>query len=294
MSTTIDHYAVIGHPVVHSLSPFVHQFFAKQTGQSIRYLTIEATATEFANQVRLFRKKKGKGFNVTVPCKQAAYRFADVVTQRAERAKAVNTISIKDDGTLKGDNTDGIGFIRDIMTNYNYVLTDKNVLLLGAGGAARGILGSILDQSPKKIHVANRTRQTAEALRSDFPDFGEIEITDFEGIRGQYDLVIHATSARVCPRNLGLDSAVLGKSCFCYDLMYRHDLTPFLKWAIEHRAERVADGTGMLVEQAAESFFIWRDLRPNTSNLIQTLLQKKETAAYKVLKEGLAYPPGAE
>lgn len=272
----VDYYAIMGNPVAHSKSPFIHAEFAKQTQQSIRYIKIEVPIGQFQQQVNTFRADNGKGLNITLPFKQEAYQLASTLTSRALIAKAVNTLSFLDNGDLLGDNTDGIGFIRDITINQHYSLKNKHILILGAGGAVHGILHPLCKQHPKRIMIANRTWETAQKLTTEFGQYGLLAATPLENIVGHYDIIINSINRGLTEKDFDLNPNILDENTFCYDLIYGQKPTPFLKWAYNHGARKTADGTGMLVEQAAESFFIWRGIQPNTSKVIDMLMQQKE------------------
>jgi shikimate dehydrogenase len=265
-----DTYALMGNPVTHSHSPFIHTEFAKQTHQDMTYIKMEIPLDQFEEQVRLFVKQQGKGLNITIPFKQRAYHLVNKLSSQAAVAKAVNTIQILPNGQLYGDNTDGMGFIRDITLNQNYNLKDKNILILGAGGATRGILQPTIEQAPKKITLANRTFSQAQQLEFEFKSSGLIQAVELEALDEPVDLVINAARLE-SPAKIALNTSILSATTFCYDLMYGHELTPFLKWAILNGNTQIADGTGMLVEQAALSFFIWRGVKPDTKRVIKLL-----------------------
>lgn len=269
----IDRYAVMGNPVAHSKSPFIHLEFAKQTHQHIRYTKIEVPIDKFEQHVKLFHLENGKGLNITVPFKQQAFELVTDCSDRARVAKAVNTIKFLENGQLYGDNTDGIGFIRDLSAHHHFSLQDRTILLLGAGGAVRGIIQPILQQHPKQLIIANRTLITAQELAKEFSHLADVEAISINAIKGNFDLIINGTSLSLNQGDIPFDRSILSKKTFCYDLMYGQKLTPFLKWAVSNGASRVTDGIGMLVEQAAESFFIWRGVRPETKKIIDMLKQ---------------------
>lgn len=267
-----DRYAVIGHPVAHSRSPFIHERFARQTGHDIQYGTIDATADKFVAAVRDFFADGGKGLNVTLPHKQAAVHVADDLTPRAERARAVNTLSYKPDGTIAGDNTDGLGLTRDLVYNYGVTIAGRRVLLLGAGGAARGVLMPLLGLQPRELTIANRSSARALELAQEFHDEGDVHGCGFGDLRGEaYDVVINATAASLVNEALPLPPGVVGAHTFCYDMAYGARDTAFVRWAQQRGCTRAVMGLGMLVEQAAESFFIWRGLRPDTAPVLAAL-----------------------
>lgn len=268
-----DRYAVIGNPIAHSKSPAIHAKFAEQTGQDMAYAAILGPLDGFADAVRQFKAEGGRGVNVTVPFKQAAWQFATRLTERARMAEAVNTLKFEDGATL-GDNTDGAGLVRDIEHNLGCAIAGRKVLLMGAGGAARGVLLPLLEQKPLLLVVANRTPDKARDLAGRFAASGAVSGSDYASLAGrQFDLVINATSASLSDALPPLPPGVFAPGSLAYDMMYGKGLTIFLKFAQEQGAARLADGLGMLVEQAAESFFLWRGVRPDTKPVIDLLKQ---------------------
>ncbi|HEY8427969.1 MAG TPA: shikimate dehydrogenase, partial [Sandaracinaceae bacterium] len=271
-TTAPDRYALVGHPVHHSRSPVIHSLFAQQTGQHLTYELIDAAPDEFENAVRRFIAEGGRGMNVTVPHKEAAFRLADRIGPEAEKAGAVNTLSF-DEGSIRGDNTDGIGFLRDLTENLGWEIRGRRILVLGAGGAARGILPPLLENAPSELVLANRTLPRAAELEQRFRRLGPLSIRAFEELERErpFDLVINATSAGLKGEMPPFPRSIVGERTRCYDLAYARGLTPFQLWAREAGAERAEQGLGMLVEQAAESFYIWRKVRPDTQPVIQEL-----------------------
>ncbi len=270
--TIIDRYAVFGHPIKHSKSPRIHQLFAKQTGQTLNYTAQEVIAEEFAATAAAFFAEGGKGLNCTVPLKELAWTFAGHKTNRAQLAKAVNTLAMQTDGTILGDNTDGCGLVTDLMANHAIKLAGKNILILGAGGASRGIISPVLEQAPQALIIANRTVAKAATLATEFQQSGIITGCGFNDLNGQsFDLILNATSASLSDELPPLPNGLLAKNGVCYDLAYGNKPTAFVRWGLAHNAEKSLDGLGMLVEQAAEAFFIWRGIRPNTSPIIELL-----------------------
>jgi len=264
-----DKYAVIGNPISHSKSPLIHAQFAKQTAQVLEYSAIKGEVGELASAIVQFRKNNGKGMNVTVPFKHDAWALVDERNTHAKKAGAVNTIIIKEDGYLIGDNTDGIGLVKDIRHNQNFELKAKKVLILGAGGAVRGVLGPILAQQPSGVVIANRTTSKADNLALLFKNDGNITSASFNALHDEkFDLIINGTAASLSGEVPSI-STELAKNCACYDMMYGAQDTVFMQWAKQHGASKVWDGLGMLVEQAAESFYLWRNVRPETSSLIK-------------------------
>jgi shikimate dehydrogenase len=266
-----DLYAVIGNPVAHSKSPLIHAGFARQSGQDIRYEAILAPLDGFVETVGAFRQRGGKGANVTVPFKLEAHALSGRLTERAKAAGAVNTLVFEADDIL-GDNTDGAGLVRDITVNLGYALDDRRVLLMGAGGAARGVISPLLEHEPATLVIANRTRQKADDLQQLFASLGNVVSAAYGDLRGQeFDLVINATSASLHGDLPPLPKGVFASASLAYDMMYGKGLTPFLQFAQQQGAARLADGIGMLVGQAAESFFLWRRIRPETEPVIEML-----------------------
>ena len=265
-------YAVMGNPVAHSKSPRIHALFAKQTGQRIVYTAIQVDHGGFRQAVGNFQASGGKGLNVTVPFKREAWELVNERSHRAEYAGAVNTIAFRDDGTLYGDNTDGVGLIRDIRENSSVIIAHKRVLILGAGGAVRGILGPLLAEQPALLILANRTADRATQLALEFGSLGPISGGGFDALPGrQFDLLINATAASLHGDLPPLPDAVLAPGAVCYDLMYSAQPTAFMHWAQHHGAAKILDGLGMLAEQAAEAFFVWRGVRPRTVPVIAQL-----------------------
>lgn len=264
----------MGNPIAHSLSPRIHHLFARQTGQSLSYDALLVEADGFAQAVAAFLIAGGKGLNVTIPFKQEAYELADELSPRAQRAGAVNTLLIHDDGTLLGDNTDGVGLVRDLTRNLKLTLSEKQILLLGAGGAARGVLAPLLEQKPARLLIANRTAERAVQLANSFSDLGAVKGCGFNALSGPgFDIVINATAAGLQGRVPDLPGDVIAPHSCCYDMMYGSLPTAFMHYAQQHGAQHTFDGLGMLVEQASESFLIWRGLRPDTGPVIEALRQ---------------------
>lgn len=267
-----DRYAVFGNPVGHSLSPRIHALFAAATGEALTYEAVEIPLGGFSAAARAFFASGGGGLNVTVPFKEEALRFTDRLTERARRAGAVNTLARQGDGAVLGDNTDGAGFLRDLTENLGWPVAGRRVLLLGAGGAARGVLAPLLAAGPAELVVANRTAARARALAAAFADLGPVEGVGWEALAGRrFDLVIQATSAGLTGALPPLPEGLLSPGAHCYDLRYGAAAVPFLRWAATQGAAAAADGLGMLVEQAAESFALWRGVRPSTGPVLQAL-----------------------
>ncbi|HEX6993284.1 MAG TPA: shikimate dehydrogenase [Gammaproteobacteria bacterium] len=278
MNTTSapDRYALVGHPVHHSRSPIIHSLFAQQTGQRLTYELIDAAPDAFETAVRRFVAEGGRGMNVTVPHKEAAFRLAERLGPEAEKAGAVNTLSF-DGGPIRGDNTDGIGFLRDVTENLGWEIRGRRIVVLGAGGAARGILPPLLENEPAEVVLANRTLPRAAELEERFRHLGRLSIRAFAELAREpaFDLVINATSAGLKGETPPFPESIVGERTRCYDLAYARGLTPFQLWASEAGAERAEQGLGMLVEQAAESFYIWRHVRPDTKPVIEHLASFK-------------------
>ncbi len=267
-----DRYAVFGHPIGHSKSPRIHALFAEQTGHNIHYAAQDVPGIQFDAAVSEFVSSGGKGLNCTVPLKQLAFQRADRRSERAERSRAVNTLTVRDDGMLDGDNTDGIGLIRDLTTHLGIGLRGSSILLLGAGGASRGIIGPLLAECPARLVIANRTPEKAIQLGNEFSRFGPINACSFNELtRHRFDLVINATAASLHNQLPPLPDGLLAPGACCYDLAYANEPTAFLLWGQRQNAARSVDGIGMLVEQAAEAFFIWRGVRPETRPVIELL-----------------------
>jgi len=269
----MNNYAVFGNPISHSKSPFIHAAFAKQTGQDLTYIAECVPLDGFAQQVGDFFKKGGKGLNVTVPFKLEAFALAQSRTERAEIAGAINTLWIGKCGTLSGDNTDGVGLLRDIIINQTFDLTKKRILILGAGGAVRGILSPLLSANPQQIIIANRTLSKAAELANLEPK--TMQSCGFDDLNGEtFDLIINGVSSGLHGEMPNLPQKLLKNNGLAYDMVYGNQKTPFMKWA-ENQNCKTVDGIGMLVEQAAESFFIWRGIRPETISIMKSLRHKE-------------------
>jgi shikimate dehydrogenase len=270
--TETNNYAVFGNPVKHSRSPVIHAAFAEQTGQRMCYRAVRVELDDFPRAASNFFLAGGAGLNVTVPFKEQAFSFADRLSDRARRARAVNTLTRAQDGALCGDNTDGIGLLRDITVNLGWPVQGLSVLLLGAGGAARGILEPLLREKPREFTVVNRTPARAGQLAAEFSDLGPVAGGGYELVAGRaFDLVINATSAGLRGEMPALPDGLLTERSCCYDLVYGPEPTPFMRWAAHHAAWAVSDGLGMLVEQAAQSFYLWRHVRPDTRPVMNKL-----------------------
>jgi len=270
--TTPARYAVMGNPVAHSKSPAIHKQFAHQFGHNIEYTALWADTDGFVEAAEQFRAEGGKGFNVTVPFKLEAFKLADNLSERAKLAGAVNTIRFEPDGKIFGDNTDGTGLVHDLTKNLNIHLRGKKILVLGAGGAVRGVLGPLLKQNPAALVIANRTVSKAKDLAKNFESFGKVEAIGYDDLVGKrFDVVINGTSASLKGEMPPLPVNLFANNAVAYDMMYGDKPTPFLEWAMLHGAKTATDGLGMLVEQAAESYLLWRGVRPDTRPVIQQL-----------------------
>jgi len=273
MSDSLDQYAVIGNPIEHSKSPQIHTAFAEQTEQALNYGKILGPIDGFRATAAAFFEQGGKGLNVTVPFKLEAFQFADVLSKRAQQAGAVNTLLVGKDDKVYGDNTDGVGMVRDITRNHGGQILDQRVLVLGAGGAVRGVLGPLLEHNPKLLVIANRTVAKAEELAELFANKKTpIEACGFTDLADEsFDLIINGTAASLGGELPPLPAGIVGPDTWCYDMMYSAEATPFNLWAAQQGAVKTLDGLGMLVEQAAESFFMWRQVRPQTGPVMAQL-----------------------
>jgi shikimate dehydrogenase len=268
----MDRYAVMGNPVAHSKSPRIHTLFAKQADQHLSYDAILVEPGKFQQAVADFLSQGGKGLNVTVPFKQDAWTLASTRSARAERAGAVNTLVLDKSGKHFGDNTDGAGLVRDLSVNHGAELTGKRLLLVGAGGAARGVIEPLLAEKPSLLVIANRTAGKAVELARLFCELGHTEGCGLDDVAGQdFDLIINATAASLSATVPALPTSVITADCWCYDMMYGDEPTAFMHWARQLGALHCMDGLGMLVEQAAESFYLWRNVRPETRTVIRAL-----------------------
>jgi shikimate dehydrogenase len=273
--STPDQYGVVGHPINHSWSPFIHGLFAKQTEQSLIYRLYDIAPEDFRVQVLEFFTRGGRGLNVTVPHKEAAAEIANELTARADRAGAVNTLMLRDDHVLVGDNTDGQGLVTDLRQNLGLTITNERLLILGAGGATRGVAEPLLSLGPTEVVIANRSPERAVNLASLFSDIGPIRGCGFEEVGDEpFDIVINATAAGLTGSVANVAGGVIASHTVCYDMSYSKSATPFVTWAIEQGCARAHKGWGMLVEQAAESFTLWRGIRPDTVPVLTALGMK--------------------
>lgn len=263
---------MIGNPIEHSKSPQIHAAFAKQTHQAMRYEKLFAEVAAFSATVDRFRAEGGKGLNVTVPFKLDAYDYADELSERARLAGAVNTLIFTEDGRALGDNSDGAGLVADLTDHLALVLADADILVLGAGGAVRGVLGPLLAEHPKHIVVANRSLEKAVLLAEQFHPWGEVCGCGYDALGTQaFDLIINGTSMGLSGDMPALPEKLLKPNAAVYDMAYGNEPTVFQGWGVERGAAIAADGLGMLVEQAAESFRLWRGIRPETAAVRQLL-----------------------
>lgn len=265
-------YAVIGDPVAHSKSPRIHTLFAEQFTADVQYAAIQVEADGLKSFVGEFFSAGGGGLNVTVPHKESAFALCASTSRQAQLAKAVNTLMLDSNGELFGDNTDGRGIVTDITENHQVAIAGKRVLLVGAGGAARGALPALIEQSPEQIVLVNRTLAKAQTIQNEFADIARVDATSFEALdRKPFDIIINATSLSLHGELPALSPALIAESTCCYDMMYGDSDTVFVSWAKQHGAGVCLDGLGMLVEQAAESFLLWQGKRPETQPVIAAL-----------------------
>ena len=269
----VDRYAVVGNPIAHSLSPRIHAYFAAQTGQDLTYEAIEIPIGAFEQGIRDLQQQGYLGVNVTVPFKREAWELCDLLSTRAENAGAVNTLSFTPDAKIAGDNTDGVGLTTDLINNLQVSIAQRKILVLGAGGAVRGVLDPILAQSPQSLTIANRTIEKANALARDFNKHGDIQVVAYNAFGSEtFDLIINGTAAGLSNEVPPIPDTVLGNNVVCYDMMYNaNNATAFVDWASSRGVAQAFDGLGMLVEQAAAAFSIWRSVNPETVAVIESL-----------------------
>jgi len=275
-NTPIDQYRVFGNPIHHSKSPNIHKAFAHATKQQINYQAQLVAENKFEHTVKAFFADGGKGLNITVPFKQRAFAMAQVLSPAAENAEAANTLYLNEQGQLVADNTDGMGLVRDITHNLSGELKAKRILVLGAGGAVRGVLQPILAQLPRQVVIANRTFSKAQTLAALVASLGDIEAVPIELLKGPFDWIINGTSASLAGDLPTLPKGLLTNSSRCYDMMYSAQTTIFNAWALKQGAAHANDGLGMLVEQAAQSFNLWRGIMPPTAQVLSTLRSELE------------------
>jgi shikimate dehydrogenase len=275
-----DLYGVVGHPVAHSWSPFIHGLFARETGQAMSYRLYDFTPEEFETRVREFFTLGGRGLNITLPHKIAAVDIASELTTRAAHSGAVNTLAMQKDGTLLGDNTDGAGLVRDLCDNLGLVIIRRRILIVGAGGAARGVIAPLLSLEPGEIVIANRTAERAQKLAGAFAKLGPVQGVGIRYIGGgPFDLVINATSASLSGDLPPMSNTIISPETVCYDMAYGKNATPFVQWSLKRGCARAVQGWGMLVEQAAESFRVWRGMKPSTAAVLTALKERVLSAS---------------
>ena len=273
-------YAVLGNPVSHSKSPLIHSMFAQQTDQTMSYVTIPLEENEFEGFVRNFFAGGGGGLNVTVPFKGNAFALAASCSPRAELAQAVNTLFLDANGDICGDNTDGVGLVTDLKLNNKVAISGQRVLILGAGGAVRGIMAALVYEQASAITIVNRDVSKAEHLAEEMQSMAPIEAMSYARLQEvanngrSYDLIINGTSSSLLGEMPKLDANLIAPGCCCYDLMYSETDTPFVQWGKKEGASISIDGLGMLVEQAAEAFALWRGVRPNTASVMAHLREQ--------------------
>jgi shikimate dehydrogenase len=273
-SPAVDQYGVFGHPVGHSLSPFIHGVFARDSAQQMTYRAYDVVPEEFTERVHGFFAEGGRGLNITLPHKVAAVEVAQELTARAAHAAAVNTLARQDDAIL-GDNTDGVGLVHDLCDNLGLIITQRRLLILGAGGATRGVLAPLLGLEPAIVVIANRTAERAEALAAAFADLGVTQGVGFAYVGDTpFDLIINATSASLSGEIPPIPPGAIGPQTVCYDLAYGRSAMAFVRWAQQAGCARAVQGLGMLVEQAAESFRLWRGVRPHTAEVLAVLKER--------------------
>jgi len=276
----MDQYAVMGNPVAHSKSPHIHSLFAAQTRQDMAYRAILVERGGLADAVAEFASRGGRGLNITVPFKEDAWALVAQRSARAERAGAVNTLVLQDSGKHFGDNTDGAGLVRDLRDNHGATLRRARLLLVGAGGAARGVIEPLLQERPELLVIANRTAGKAVELARAFCDLGHVEGCGLPDLEGQpFDIIINATAASLSGEVPALPCSIVTPQSWCYDMMYGDQPTAFMDWSLALGAGRALDGLGMLVEQAAESFYVWRKVRPDTAPVIAALRNLRQAPA---------------
>lgn len=273
----LDRYAVMGNPIAHSKSPEIHRLFAQQTGQEMTYDKILAGTGSFAEEASAFFALGGKGLNVTVPFKEQAFHYADNLTDRAELAGAVNTLVLEPDGNVVGDTTDGAGLVSDLQ-RLGWPLAEARILILGAGGAVRGVIQPLLAQPIARLTIANRTDAKAHQLAQLFGALGPIDACGYDALGdSQYDLIINGTSASLAGEIPPLNTHCIQAGTRVYDMMYSAEATAFIRWAQAQGVAACSDGLGMLVAQAAESFYLWRGVRPGIQPVIDAVRQAMAT-----------------
>lgn len=275
MNSPVDRYLVFGNPIKQSKSPFIHTLFARQTNQVMEYTMAEPEVGQFTQAAREFFAQGGKGCNVTMPFKLDAFEFADRLTERAQLAGAVNTLKKLDDGQIIGDTTDGAGLVQDLL-NAQVELTGARILMIGAGGACRGVLQPLLEQKPKELLITNRTYSKACELAELFAPFGPIRAVQADELTSEFDVVINSTASSMTGDLPGVPDCIFSSITTAYDMTYKPQQTSFNRWAKESGAAKTLDGLGMLVGQAAESFMVWRGLMPGTKQVLRELRKNFE------------------
>ena len=274
MQPDLGKYVLFGHPVSHSWSPFIHALFARQFDHVVDYKLHDVGPAEFRRAVIDFFVEGGSGANVTLPHKPAAAEVVNELSARAERARAVNTIIRRSATELVGDNTDGTGLVTDLVRNLGIAVTGSRLLILGAGGAVRGVLAPLLEQEPREACIANRTLDRAQRLRNEFSDLGEVSASSFDGVTNSpWDIIVNATAASLAGDVPALPPRAVGRETVCYDMAYGRGDTAFMRWAEDRGSVRTHKGWGMLVEQAAESYLLWRGVRPETKPVLDALVR---------------------
>jgi shikimate dehydrogenase len=266
----MDKYAVLGNPIAHSRSPYIHTEFAKSCNQDLIYDKLLCPLDDFKKTVDTFKNSSGKGLNITVPFKEQAYNYATVLTDRANKAGAVNTLKFCDDGSIIGDNTDGAGFIWDL-DRLGWSLKGKKVLLLGAGGASRGIIGPIIERLPSSVLLVNRTISKALSIKDIFPSIMVCSYDDLNDANTTFDYIVNCTSLSISGQVPPITSKLINVNTKIYDLMYSSKPTAFLEWGKNSGVKCYSDGLGMLVGQAAVSFELWRGVMPNATQVINLM-----------------------
>ena len=267
-----EKYGVIGDPISHSWSPGIHKLFAQQFNEKIDYNKYHIKADNLKQFIIDFHSSGGRGLNITLPHKMSAMNSVSVLSPNAIQAKAINTIYFNGNEII-GDNTDGIGLIADLCNNFQVEIKNKKILILGAGGAVRGIIGSLIKENPSHIEIANRTISHAEKISKDFSNEASIKTCTIEELneKGNFDLIINAISFDTNNKDIALSKNIISKSSICYDLSYNSSPTQFMLWAMKNGANFAIQGWGMLIEQAAESYLIWKKIRPDTSAILKQL-----------------------
>jgi len=270
----IKKYAVFGNPIEHSMSPLIHEYFAKNLKINLSYVPILGSLGKFEKEAKIFLGNGGSGFNVTLPFKEDAFKLAETKSKIATITGSVNTISIKN-GIIHGDNTDGIGFVKDMKNNIEYDFNDKKILVVGAGGAAMGVIPSILNENPSELKIYNRTFEKAKSLSDSFENIGPVEAVSQDKIhKHNFDLIINATSIGINNIKFELSKKILNTETVCYDMSYGKISNSFKMWSNENNL-KFHDGLGMLLEQAAESFYIWELQRPVITEELKNNLKQR-------------------